>query len=127
MEKQEIGAPREGIEALCSFFIPCFMHLFIQMLILSFILSLNKLVNISKFSLSFVSHFSKLIKPKEDSVGTSNLYPVGQNRGSSLGTTAEVGGGKCPSYGTELLTCGVWCSLWVDVRMELKFRHSAGV
>ena len=81
---------------------------------------------------------SKLIKPKEGVVGTSNLQLVGQRPrwqpGLATGiwnvcvSGAVVWGRRQSLVGLKPLPCGIWCHLWVDsVRAELNCRTPAGV
>ena len=81
-----------------------------------FIISFNKLVNIS-VSLVSVSPSSKLIKPQEVVVGTTDLKSsrtdvVGDLRTSSLQLASAAR--REQSWGTEPLTCGIWHYLHVD-------------
>lgn len=73
----------------------------------------NKLGNV------FLSSGSKLVEPKEEVIGTSDLQPVGQNPGDNLDlcSASEVGGRQ--SCRTELLTCGISCYFHVD---SVRFR-----
>ena len=90
----------------------------------SFITSFNKLVNIS------VSQFCELlkqIKKKKQGRSRGNLGFVAkldrscQKAGNPV---HEIGiWNKGMYHGTEPLTYGIWCSLWVDsVRIELSFK-----
>ena len=55
-------------------------------------------------------------------VGTSTLYPVCQKHRWQPGLATGIWSGG-QSYGTEPLTCGIWCYLWVDsFRIELNCR-----
>ena len=70
--------PREDTEVLCPFThtLP-YTSLQPGCSSVSFIVSFNKMVNVSK-CLSSISYSRKLIKPKEKVVGTPNLELVGQ-------------------------------------------------
>ena len=59
-----------------------------------------------------MNYSSKLIKPYEGIIGTSNLYPDGQKYGWQCGLIIDIltWGQSC---GAELLNCGIWCFLRV--------------
>ena len=95
---------------------------------LSFIISFyGKLINIS-VPLNSVSHFSKLLNPRRGSleflIYGQSVRSIGGNLGFVIGIWSGVVGGAGESYGTEHLTCGIWCYLHIDcVRTELIDTH----
>ena len=57
--------------------------------------------------LSFASHSSKLIEPKEGVVGTSDLQPGNQKHSEQTGLAAGVGGGGRQSCRTAPSACEI--------------------
>ena len=84
---------------------------------------------VSKTFQSFVSHSSKLIKPREEQLEHSicnwSIRSIGGNL--DLHLTSKVGG-RGQSYRTEPSSCEIWLHLWViSVRVELNYKHPAAV